>query len=190
MIHPLDPRAGRCVSRLSAALTALICVHAALPAYARAAPSPPPGGSVTVHHRHVGNGRHNRNVVSVRSPTHNHGFQHTNNGNSGGLNNTQNSLCHHSTVCNITQKIIIIEPERPAPPAEAPESTGQPEATPPPEEIKPAISPAAAPETPPAKAQPFMYVGPFGFMLLTPGSSAPFGFHARGFTFPQATFSR
>jgi hypothetical protein len=184
MIHPLDPR--RCVSRLSTAVTALICANVALPAYARTAPPPPPGGSSSVHH-HIGNGRHNRNVLTVRSPTHNHGFQHTNNGNSGGVNNTQNSLCRHSTVCNITQKIIIIEPERPVPPVGAPESSVQPAVTaPPPEEIKPAVKP----EITPAKAQPFMYVGPFGFMLMTPDSRIPMGFHSGGFTFPQANFSR
>jgi hypothetical protein len=41
----------------------------------------------------VGNGRHNRNSVTVHSPQFNRGIQHVTNTNVGGVNNTQVSFC-------------------------------------------------------------------------------------------------
>jgi hypothetical protein len=130
---------------------------------------------------HHGNGRHNRNVISEASPTHNHGYQHTNNGNSGGTNPTQNALCRHVTVCNVTQKVIVVVPSRPERPA--------------PEQPAPAVAPAGVPAQPPVQVLPqtlvaqsrprpapparpvrlrgpFLYMGPSGFLLMGSDSSA------------------
>lgn len=91
-------------------------------------------------HQH-GNGRHNRNVISEGSPVHNRGFQHTNNGNSGGTNSTQNALCGHVTVCHVTQRVIIVMPVRPAPPSAA--APPAPAAVPAPVPPAPAVEPTA-----------------------------------------------
>ncbi|GAB2849986.1 hypothetical protein GCM10027176_61400 [Actinoallomurus bryophytorum] len=131
-------------------------------------------------HHHDGNGHHNRNIISVRSPTHNRGYQHTNNSNAGGTNPVQNALCRHVTVCTITQKVNIIQP---TPPASAP-------ATPVQALLEPVVPQRMAePEiqTIPRPAErhvrgPFMYMGADGFVLMAPGSTAPatFGSSAGG----------
>lgn len=120
---------------------------------------------------HYGNGRHNRNIVSVRSPTHNHGYQHTNNSNAGGTNPTQNALCRHVTVCNVTQKITIVQPERPAAPTPAPPPAPTPIQTLPMTTVVPQSRARA--ERP--MRGPVMYMGPYGFLLMAPDSPG-FGF--------------
>lgn len=70
---------------------------------ARSAVDPSPSGNSS-----NGNGNHNRNAVGIKSPTSNRGYQHTNNGNSGGLNGTLNTLCRHATNCKLTQNLIIV----------------------------------------------------------------------------------
>ena len=108
---------------------------------------------------HDGNGHHNRNIVSTRSPTHNHGFQHTNNSNAGGLNDTQNALCGHTTVCNVTQKVIIVRPAPPAPPAPP---VGQDVG------VRPELAPGSPRDHQPRPPEPgvdtgaFLYLGPYG----------------------------
>jgi hypothetical protein len=135
---------------------------------------------------HHGNGRHNRNVISEGSPVHNRGFQHTNNGNSGGTNSTQNALCGHVTVCHVTQKVIIVMPVRPAPATAAPAAPAPaapaPAVMPPqppvailPQAIASRDRPRPAPPDRPALGElrgPFLYVGPDGILLLGAGSSA------------------
>lgn len=134
---------------------------------------------------HHGNGRHNRNVISEGSPVHNRGFQHTNNGNSGGTNSTQNALCGHVTVCHVTQKVIIVMPVRPAPrpaapapsaPAPAPEAVpAQPPVAVLPQAIASQSRPWSAPPDRPSLGElrgPFLYIGPDGILLLGAGSSA------------------
>lgn len=120
-------------------------------------------------HHHYGNGRHNRNVVSVRSPTHNHGYQHTTNGNAGGTNPTQNGLCRQVTVCNITQKITIVQPERPA--------TPPPPVSPAPVQALPMTTavPRPRPQVESTARGPFISMGPSGFLLMAPDSPG-FGF--------------
>lgn len=128
------------------------------------------------HHHHDGNGRHNRNIFTQRSPTHNRGYQHTNNGNAGGTNPVQNALCRNVTVCNISQKVNIV---RPAPPAAVPieaipesQSADRPERPEPARTELPVRQPAQVPRGP------FMYLGPEGFLLMAPGSGAPVAFGA------------
>jgi hypothetical protein len=199
MIHP-HAIAGS-ASKAAIALTAFIC--GSVPAYARAVQPEPPGPPS--NHHHVGNGHHNRNILTVRSPTHNRGYQHTSNSNAGGLNNVQNALCRHSTVCTVTQKIIIVTPEKPAPPEEPPPIDVPPADTPPPvdrplpvsapqdtglvaPQLKPEPRPRPAP--PPAEAPvrgPFLYMGPYGFAMMAPESSAPVGIGAFGV--PNGLFS-
>jgi hypothetical protein len=117
-------------------------------------------------HHHDGNGRHNRTIVSERSPTKNHGYQHTTNSNAGGTNPVQNALCRHVTVCHVSQKIIMIQPERPAPPAPEPV-------------VVQALSQPVVPRSEPSAVTqfrgPFMYMGPSGFLFFAPGSGG-FGF--------------
>jgi hypothetical protein len=137
-------------------------------------------------HHHDGNGRHNRNIISVHSPTHNHGYQHTNNSNAGGTNPTQNALCRHVTVCKVTQKIIIVRPERPAAPAPAPAPAIAPALVPAPAPVPEAVPPPvqALPQivVPQSRARaerpmrgPFMYMDSYRFLLMAP-DSVGFGF--------------
>jgi hypothetical protein len=141
-------------------------------------------------HHHDGNGHHNRNIISVRSPTHNRGYQHTNNSNAGGTNPVQNALCRHVTVCKITQRVTIVQPTPPAAPAPA-------------APIQTLLEPVApqrvvAPEIRPARQAverrlrgPFMYMGADGFVLMAPDSTAPAVFGssaAHGFRLPMGFF--
>jgi hypothetical protein len=139
-------------------------------------PLPPPASLappavIRDGNHHDGNGHHNRNIISVRSPTTNRGYQHTNNSNAGGTNPVQNALCRHVTVCTITQKVQILQPERPAPPP-----------TIVPIQAIPEPQRAAAPRPPVRRAVartprgPFMYFGSEGFLLMAPGSGMPTAF--------------
>ncbi|WP_248958278.1 hypothetical protein [Sphaerisporangium perillae] len=58
----------------------------------------------------VGNGTRNNNLVTVRSPTSNQGYQHTSSDTMGGATGIQNALCKHAKVCNINLQVIIINP--------------------------------------------------------------------------------
>jgi hypothetical protein len=88
---------GASTARLLAlTATALISASAARPA--NAMPSPIDPGP-------AGNG--NRNMYSANSPTSNHGYQHTNNSNAGGLNSVLNALCRRARTCHLTQNLII-----------------------------------------------------------------------------------
>ncbi|MDN3351495.1 hypothetical protein [Actinomadura sp. DC4] len=54
----------------------------------------------------VGNGRYNRNSVTIRSPEFNHGIQHLTNTNVGGGNNSQASFClKRFRHCRISQHL-------------------------------------------------------------------------------------
>jgi hypothetical protein len=116
---------------------------------------------------HDGNGHHNRNIVSVHSPTTNRGYQHTSNSNAGGTNPVQNALCRHVTVCTITQKVNIVQPERPAPPPTVVpiEAIPEPQRAAAPRPVRPAV--------PRLPRVPFVYFGADGFLLMAPGSGAP-----------------
>ncbi|MGH3374165.1 MAG: hypothetical protein ACRDP6_05460 [Actinoallomurus sp.] len=114
-------------------------------------------------HHHDGNGRHNRTIVSVRSPTNNRGYQHTTNSNAGGTNPVQNALCRHVTVCNVTQKITMIMPERPAPEPVVIQALPQ------------TVIQQSRPRAAPPIRSPFMYMGPSGFLFAAPDSGG-FGF--------------
>jgi hypothetical protein len=138
---------------------------------------------------HDGNGHHNRNIISVRSPTHNRGYQHTNNSNAGGTNPVQNALCRHVTVCTITQKVNIVQPTPPAPaPATPVQALLEPVV--PQRMVEPAIRTTPRSAERPVRG-PFMYMGEDGFVLMAPDSSAPatFGSSAeRGFRLPMGFF--
>jgi hypothetical protein len=110
-----------------------------------------------------GNGTRNRNIFSVRSPTNNHGYQHTSTSTAGGRTSVQNGLCTHVVICNITQQAggKPAEPQPEAVPAvpPAPQVVPVPQAPPP------------QPPRPPApNFGPFMYIGPLGFMFMVPPS--------------------
>ena len=129
-------------------------------------------------HSHSGNGRHNRNALSVRSPIRNHGYQHTNNRNAGGVNDVQSAMCRNVRVCNVTQKVTMIRPERAVPQAPRVEPPAQrPDA--PLRRVDPPVRQADPPvrqADPSAAASPVVYMGPYGIMLV-PGSNtaATFG---------------
>jgi hypothetical protein len=120
---------------------------------------------------HDGNGHHNRNIISVHSPTTNRGYQHTSNSNAGGTNPVQNALCRHVTVCTITQKVNITTPERPAPPPTIVPIQAIPEP-------QRAFAPRPLAGRPVARVPrgPFMYFGSEGFLLMVPGSGTPTAF--------------
>jgi hypothetical protein len=127
-------------------------------------------------HHHDGNGHHNRNIISVRSPTHNRGYQHTNNSNAGGMNPVQNALCRNVTVCTINQKVNVIQPARPAEPVTVPIQT-LPETVVPQSLVRPAPRPEERPVARHVRG-PFMYMGGDGFMLMAPDSDTPAAFGA------------
>ncbi|MBP2706670.1 hypothetical protein JOL79_22940 [Microbispora sp. RL4-1S] len=78
----------------------------------------------------TGNGRRNHNVLSLRSPTRNRGYQHTSTNTAEGATSIQNALCRGSRVCNITQNVVIVAPT-PQPAATPPQATPSPTAAPP-----------------------------------------------------------
>lgn len=54
-----------------------------------------------------GNGSHNRSTNSIKSPTYNHGYQHTSNSNAGGTNSVLNALCQRVSNCKLVQNFTI-----------------------------------------------------------------------------------
>lgn len=114
-----SPVRGRAAYRLAAACgTGLLAAGLTAP-HAAAAPARP-GRAARADDNNAGNGHHNRSALSVRSPSYNHGYQHTRTGNAGGANSVQNALCRGASVCNVTQNVTIVrpapsEPEQPDP---------------------------------------------------------------------------
>lgn len=70
-----------------------------LPARSVAVPSRCCGGG-------NGNGRHNYNAFTIRSPAHIHGVQIVSNGNAGGSGNVINAYCRKRRHCRIAQRQI------------------------------------------------------------------------------------
>jgi hypothetical protein len=64
-------------------------------------PSPARAWAGDVNHN--GNGTGNRNALSIRSPTTNHGVQAISNANAGGINSSRNALCKKARHCHIHQ---------------------------------------------------------------------------------------
>ncbi|WP_433351784.1 hypothetical protein ACQP25_02215 [Microtetraspora malaysiensis] len=60
----------------------------------------------------TGNGTRNANISAVKSPTDNHGYQHTSTSDIGGATSVQNVLCRNVKVCSVTQKITAVIPEQ------------------------------------------------------------------------------
>ena len=87
MVQRRRPPASAGARRLTLVVLVAVTLVGGLPLRARAALVA--DGGVT-----VGNGRHNRNSVTISSPEYNHGIQHVTNTNVGGGNNTQASFCH------------------------------------------------------------------------------------------------
>lgn len=52
---------------------------------------------------HNGNGTHNHNAFSIRSPTRNSGVQAISNANAGGISSSRNALCKRARFCHIKQ---------------------------------------------------------------------------------------
>ncbi len=55
----------------------------------------------------IGNGRFNRNSVSINSPSRQTGPQQVSNQNVGGISTVHNALCKRHRYCSIRQKIIF-----------------------------------------------------------------------------------
>ncbi len=70
-------------------LLLLVSLSAPLPAYADV--------------NHNGNGAHNHNAFSIRSPTRNSGVQAISNANAGGVSSSRNALCRRARLCHIRQ---------------------------------------------------------------------------------------
>ena len=95
---PANARARRPTLTVLVAVVTMVVTGA--PLRARAALTSDGGGGVT-----VGNGRYNKNSVTVNSPEFNHGIQHVTNTNVGGGNNTQASFCKKRfRHCRISQR--------------------------------------------------------------------------------------
>ncbi|GII77432.1 hypothetical protein Sru01_24140 [Sphaerisporangium rufum] len=59
-------------------------------------------------HSHEGNGTRNHNIVAVRSPTYNHGYQHNSPYTVDGATGIQNALCRGAKVCKITLNLVLV----------------------------------------------------------------------------------
>jgi hypothetical protein len=64
---------------------------------------PPPAYA---DNNHNGNGAHNHNAFSIRSPTHNGGVQAISNANAGGRTSSRNALCNRTRLCRIHQGYV------------------------------------------------------------------------------------
>ncbi|MCO5972217.1 hypothetical protein [Actinoallomurus soli] len=150
------------IHRIAAAWGLVVGVAglASLPSAAEAARIPAAAQErLVTDHNNDGNGHHNATAMSVRSPIRNRGYQHTTNRNAGGVSDAQNALCHRARVCNLTQRVTIVNPERPAPPtAEAP---------------APAQLATVPGQTTAASAGPLLSMGPYGLMLAGEDSAGP-----------------
>jgi hypothetical protein len=160
---------------VASASTAFIVGIAPIPANANAAriPHAPSEAGLVTDHSHNGNGRRNHNIFSVRSPTHNRGYQHTSNSNAGGMTHVQNALCKNAKVCKISQKVIVVTPGKPNRPTPEKVDAFTPEKV---EGFSPQKADGLAPPTvnaPPLGVNSFLYLGPYGFMLMAPDSRMP-----------------
>jgi hypothetical protein len=61
------------------------------------------GSTVPADINHNGNGTHNHNAFSIRSPTRNSGVQAISNANAGGVSWSRNALCKKVRICHIRQ---------------------------------------------------------------------------------------
>ncbi|MEO3810654.1 hypothetical protein ABGB17_16765 [Sphaerisporangium sp. B11E5] len=59
----------------------------------------------------AGNGKRNRSIVEVNSPTNQRGNQHTSTENLGGITNVQSALCKNVRVCHVTLQVIVQAPK-------------------------------------------------------------------------------
>ncbi|MFL6057149.1 MAG: hypothetical protein ACJ72W_30265 [Actinoallomurus sp.] len=112
-------------------------------------------------HNNDGNGHHNATSLSVRSPVRNRGYQHTTNRNAGGVSDAQNALCHNVRVCNVTQRVTMVVPEKTvaagAPPSGAAE----------------ALPSGAVPQTRTSPLGSLVSMGPYGLIVMGGGSASP-----------------
>jgi len=142
----------------ASASTAFMWCHGPLPASADTEPT----RTDATDHGHYGGGARNHNIFSMRSPTHNHGYQHTSTSTAGGSTSVQNGMCRQVRVCIINLK---------AAPRKAKTET-------------PSKADALAPKKGAAKtltsentnpASPglgfFFYFGASGFMMMVPASA-------------------
>lgn len=89
------------------------CRHALLGlgvSLALAVPTHGAEAAVTGDINHNGNGFHNHNAFSIRSPSFNTGFEPGSNANAGGLSNTPRARCKKVHHCLIRQKEIFFLP--------------------------------------------------------------------------------
>jgi hypothetical protein len=97
MVQPRRLHASTGGRRLTLVFLVGVVVVGGVPLRARAVIG---DGGVT-----VGNGRHNKNSVTINSPEFNHGIQHITNTNVGGGNNTEASFCQKKfRHCRISQR--------------------------------------------------------------------------------------
>jgi hypothetical protein len=84
-----------------------VCGTASFPASADVEPpraGPADGSPVTDDVRN-GNGGRNHNIFSMKSPTNNHGYQHTSTSTAGGRTSVYNAMCRYVTFCTITRRV-------------------------------------------------------------------------------------
>jgi hypothetical protein len=68
--------------------------------------------TVVADHNDDGNGTRNRNIMSVRSPASNSGYQHMSNSNADGHTSVHDALCAHVSICTISQKETVVVPNK------------------------------------------------------------------------------
>lgn len=71
--------------------------------------APAYGSTVPADVNHNGNGTHNHNAFSIRSPTRNGGVQSISNANAGGMTSSRNALCKRARLCH-TRQVSFADP--------------------------------------------------------------------------------
>jgi hypothetical protein len=96
----------RLVAHLLGVSTSVVLMCGVTPLSASADVDPPrtgrAEGNPVTDDVHNGNGARNHNIFSMKSPTNNHGYQHTSTSTAGGMTSIYNAMCRYVRVCRIT----------------------------------------------------------------------------------------
>ncbi|WP_433181005.1 hypothetical protein [Actinoallomurus sp. CA-150999] len=98
----------RLVAVSGLALSTALCASPGLEARAAVLPRQAPITALTGDNNHNGNGSHNTNSITIRSPAFLKGIQHVSDGNVRALTNTNHAFCKKRRYCRIHQRAINI----------------------------------------------------------------------------------
>lgn len=156
--HDRDARITTRILVGAAALTIFAGEITSNPASADTSPSP----ASHTDRADNGNGHHNHNILSLRSPTYNRGYQHTSTTTAGGATNIQNAMCRNVKACTINLNVPPPRTGYPVTPQAPPVVQAQ-QAIPGVQATTPFFSGIGGLSVP--RVGPFIYFGPMGVMM-------------------------